>query len=381
SSIDMRDIMDNQKIFIMNLSKGRVGEDSSKLLGGLLITKLQLAAMSRVDIPEEERKDFFLYVDEFQNFATESFANILSEARKYRLCLTLGHQYISQMEETVGDAVFGNVGTIVTFRVGAEDAEFLEREFAPDFVALDLVNLPKYHIYLKLMIDGVASNPFSAKTLPPFQEEVENNRNEIIQHSRKTYATHRDKVEEKIALWSGSFAREGEASHGASSAPNFTNQQAQTEMHEIICQRCKQPSRVPFKPEPGRAVFCKPCKKELDKENQQKRQSESEKASKKEEPKEAEKIERKEPLAFQGGSDLPVATEKVEPETESGTEAEKSSFSLEELLMKKPINFSKKKQEKSIQQKADLKQQIKDSLKETLKQEGDLKPGEVVHFE
>ncbi|MDP2951232.1 MAG: type IV secretion system DNA-binding domain-containing protein [bacterium] len=374
SSIDMRDIMDNQKIFIMNLSKGRVGEDSSKLLGGLLITKLQLAAMSRVDIPEEERKDFFLYVDEFQNFATESFANILSEARKYRLCLILGHQYISQMEETVGDAVFGNVGTIITFRVGAEDAEFLEREFAPDFVALDLVNLPKYHIYLKLMIDGVASNPFSAKTLPPFQEEVENYRNEIIQHSRSIYATYRDKVEEKIALWSGSFTREGEASHNISSAPNLANQQPQTEMYEIVCQRCHQPSRVPFKPEPGRAVFCKPCKKEIDKENQAKRANEK---SKQEvapaQPRQKEKKEKKE--------NLPLKEEtKIPPELEN-EQAEDETFSLEELLMKKPINFTKKKQEKSIQQKANLKQQIKDSLRDTLKQEGELKPGEVVEFE
>src|SRR3990167_1874746 len=133
STINMRDIMDQQKILIMNLSKGRIGEDNSKLLGALLITKLQLAAMSRVDIPEEDRKDFYLYVDEFQNFATESFTNILSKARKYRLNLILGHQYITQMDEIVRDAVFGNVGTLAVFRVGAEDAEFLEKEFSPEF--------------------------------------------------------------------------------------------------------------------------------------------------------------------------------------------------------------------------------------------------------
>ncbi|MGD0576530.1 MAG: type IV secretion system DNA-binding domain-containing protein, partial [Candidatus Staskawiczbacteria bacterium] len=125
SMIDMRDIMDNEKIFIMDLSKGRIGEDNSHLLGALLITRLQLAAMSRVDIPEEDRKDFYLYVDEFQNFATESFANILSEARKYRLNITLGHQYIAQLvtgqDSRVRDAVFGNVGTMAVFRVGAED--------------------------------------------------------------------------------------------------------------------------------------------------------------------------------------------------------------------------------------------------------------------
>jgi len=156
STVDMRDIMDAEKIFIMDLSKGRIGEDNSRLLGALLITRLQLAAMSRVDIPEQDRKDFYLYVDEFQNFATESFANILSEARKYRLNITLGHQYITQMEEEIRDAVFGNVGTLAVFRVGAEDAEYLEREFTPQFTAEDLVNLPKYNVYLKLMIDGVA---------------------------------------------------------------------------------------------------------------------------------------------------------------------------------------------------------------------------------
>ncbi|MFA5767531.1 MAG: type IV secretion system DNA-binding domain-containing protein, partial [Candidatus Paceibacterota bacterium] len=140
SSFDMRRVMDEGKILIMNLSKGRVGEDNSRLLGALMITKLQLAAMSRVDIPEDKRKDFFLYIDEFQNFATESFTNILSEARKYRLALILGHQYITQMEEEVRDAVFGNVGTIISFRVGADDAEYLEKEFTPEFLATDLVN-------------------------------------------------------------------------------------------------------------------------------------------------------------------------------------------------------------------------------------------------
>src|SRR3989339_1356435 len=131
SSIDMRKIMDDEKILIMDLSKGRIGEDNSRLLGALMITKLQLAAMSRVDIPEEERRDFFLYIDEFQNFATESFVNILSEARKFRLALILSHQYIAQLDEDEGrvrDAVFGNVGTMVSFRVGAEDAEWLEKE-------------------------------------------------------------------------------------------------------------------------------------------------------------------------------------------------------------------------------------------------------------
>jgi hypothetical protein len=201
STIDMREIMDERKILIVNLSKGRIGEDSSALLGALVITKLYLAAMSRVDVPEEKRKDFFLYVDEFQNFATESFANILSEARKYRLSLILAHQYIAQMDETVREAVFGNVGTIVSFRIGAEDAEYLEKEFVPIFNAQDLVNLPKYNIYLKLMIDGVAGQPFSAQTLPPFPKPEKSFREEIIEASRRKYGVPRQKVEEMIARW------------------------------------------------------------------------------------------------------------------------------------------------------------------------------------
>jgi CxxC-x17-CxxC domain-containing protein len=202
STIDMREIMDNQKIFIMNLAKGRIGEDSSALLGGMLITRLQLAAMGRVDIPEEERKDFYLYVDEFQNFATLSFANILSEARKYRLNLILAHQYIEQLAEEVAAAVFGNVGTIICFRIGASDAEELAKEFSPYFTEEDLVNLTKYDIYIKLMIDGVASNPFSATGLPPVSGAT-GNKEKVIKVSRERYTTPRELVEEKIIRWSG----------------------------------------------------------------------------------------------------------------------------------------------------------------------------------
>ena len=202
STIEMRDIMDNRKILLMNLAKGRIGEESSALLGAMMITKLQLAAMSRVDIPEEERKDFYLYVDEFQNFATESFGNILSEARKYRLNLTIAHQYIEQLDEKVQAAVFGNVGTIICFRIGAADAEFLEKEFTPNFDENDLVNLTKFSIYLKLMIDGVSSDSFSATTLPPLAGPT-GNRDKVIAVSRERYAKTREKVEEKIMRWSG----------------------------------------------------------------------------------------------------------------------------------------------------------------------------------
>lgn len=207
SSLDMRYILDGNKIFIANVSKGKIGEDASRLLGALLITKIQLAAMSRANIPESERKDFYLYVDEFQNFATDSFAAILSEARKYGLSLTIAHQYIGQLVTDVStrvkDAIFGNVGTIVCFRVGAEDAELFEKELAPEFEVNDIVNLGKREMYLKLMIDGVASHAFSARTidtLPPLEHSY---REEIIEESRKRYATPREEVESAIAQWAG----------------------------------------------------------------------------------------------------------------------------------------------------------------------------------
>ena len=201
STINIRDLMDSNKIVIMNLSKGRIGEDNSRLLGGMLITKIQLSAMERVDTPEAERKDFFLYVDEFQNFATPSFANILSEARKYRLSLVMAHQYIKQLDEVVADAVFGNVGTIVTFRVGGPDAEALVGEFTPTFTEEDIVNLPKFSIFLKLMIDGVASMPFSANTLPPIAQRT-HSLEKVIRSSRERYAKHRAEIEEKVNRWS-----------------------------------------------------------------------------------------------------------------------------------------------------------------------------------
>jgi len=202
STIQIREIMDTKKILIMNLSKGRIGEDNCRLLGGMLITEIQLSAMERVDIPESQREDFFLYVDEFQNFATPSFANILSEARKYRLSLTMAHQYITQLDETVANAVFGNVGTIATFRVGGADAEFLEKEFTPTFLATDIVNLNKFQIMLKLMIDGVASQPFGANTMPPIGKPT-GSAEKVIRVSRERYGRPKDVIEEKITRWVG----------------------------------------------------------------------------------------------------------------------------------------------------------------------------------
>jgi CxxC-x17-CxxC domain-containing protein len=212
SSFDVREAMDSGKILIMNLSKGRVGEDASALIGAMMITKIQLAAMERVDMPEDDRKDFYLYVDEFQNFATESFANILSEARKYRLSLILANQYITQLDEKVADAVFGNAGTIIAFRVGAADAEILEKEFDPVFLMNDIVNLPKYNIYLKLMIDGIAGDAFSATVLPPISlQETAGNEEKVIRVSRERYASSKKEVEDKIRRWSGMLTEDERA--------------------------------------------------------------------------------------------------------------------------------------------------------------------------
>ena len=206
SSFDMREIMDDKKILIVNLSKGRVGEGNARLLGSMLVTKIYLAAMSRADENAQslaKLPQFYLFADEFQNFADKSFAEILSEARKYKLNLTIAHQYIEQMEEEVRDAVFGNVGTMITFRVGAYDADVLEKEFAPVFIAEDLVNLGLRQVYLKLMIDAVTSQPFSAVTLPPIQPPRSSYVKEITDNSRKVFSKPRSVVEKEIIDWHG----------------------------------------------------------------------------------------------------------------------------------------------------------------------------------
>ncbi len=168
SAFDLRQAMDEGKILLVNLAKGKIGGDTAALLGALLVARIGLAAVSRADVPEEERRDFYLYLDEFQSFTTLSLANMLSELRKYRVGMILSHQYLSQLDLQVRDAILGNVGTIICFRVGLADAEILEKEFRPEFSALDLVGLPNYHIYLRLMVDGVVSKPFSAKTVQSF---------------------------------------------------------------------------------------------------------------------------------------------------------------------------------------------------------------------
>ena len=274
SAIDLREIMDGSKILIMNLSKGRIGEDNSALLGAMMITKIQLAAMSRVDIPEKERKDFYLYIDEFQNFSTDSFANILSEARKYRLDLILAHQYIEQLTEKVKPAVFGNVGTMISFRVGAADAEELAKEFMPTFNEEDLVNLPKYEMYLKLMIDGVASSPFSAKGLPPLTEEEKTNQEEkAIRASREKYATPKAVVEERIMNWHESSSEGTSSSSNTVNIPSASGNNSNStivsntrnyepqggEGYKTNCALCGNVTFTPFEPDGVRPVFCKQC--------------------------------------------------------------------------------------------------------------------------
>ncbi len=199
SRLDFRKIMDEGRILIVNLSKGKIGEDASNLLGSLLVSGIQLAAMSRSDIPESQRRDFFLYVDEFQNFCTESFATILSEARKFRLSLVIANQYLAQMNEATAEAVFGNVGSLLVFEVGATDAETLANQLAGGVTPQDLMALPRFTAYLRLLIEGMPSRPFSMETLPPPVPDPDRPRSMIIRRtSRHRYARSADQVEREI---------------------------------------------------------------------------------------------------------------------------------------------------------------------------------------
>ena len=270
STIDIFDIMNNKKIFLVNVSKGRIGEDNSALLGAMIITKIQLSAMERVRIPEEERQDFYLYVDEFQNFATDSFAGILSESRKYRLNLTLAHQYIGQLVTNVStevrDAVFGNVGTMLIFRIGAADAEFLENEFAPEFAPEDIVNLPNYSIYLKLMVDGMTSRPFSAATLPPFKISVSSVTSEkVIETSRELYARPRDVIENEINRWSGMMGagempgEAGDVAIASRQRVGIATPAGPGVKYSAVCASCGKTTELNFKPMEGRPIYCREC--------------------------------------------------------------------------------------------------------------------------
>ena len=201
STINLREIMDNKKILLINLAQGKLGEETASLLGGMIITRLQSTAMERIDIPRDERNDFYLYVDEFQNYATESFAKILSEARKFKLNLVMTNQYIDQLPLTVQQAIFGNVGTLGSYVVSQADANILANEFAPMFSAEDLVSLDAYSMYVKLCIDGMTSVPFSAKSLDCRYQPV-GLREEIVSVSRENYGTDKEEIEDKILRWS-----------------------------------------------------------------------------------------------------------------------------------------------------------------------------------
>jgi len=204
STFDFRELIEKKKILLINLSIGQVGEANADLLGSMMSTKVFLTAMNRADMTKEELSkapNFYLYIDEFQNLANDSFADILSQARKYKLNLTMAHQYIEQMPDTVRAAVFGNVGSMITFRVGSIDAEIFEKEYAPTFYTDDLVNLGKFQIYLRLMIDGIGSAPFSARTLPPIKKNEVTFREEIIETSRKQFSRSKKEVEIEINEW------------------------------------------------------------------------------------------------------------------------------------------------------------------------------------
>ena len=202
SSVDFGFVMDQKRILLANLSKGKIGEDKSNLLGSAIVTKMYLAALERQNLPEEHRKDFYLYIDEFQNFSTDIFPSILSEARKYRLNLNLAHQYLYQLPDSIKHAVFGNVGTVISFRVGSYDAKELAEEMKPVFTGEDLENLDNHHIALRLLIDGKMSPAFSAITMPPLKPKGhEAERDTVLRISRERYATPRDIVEEKLQSW------------------------------------------------------------------------------------------------------------------------------------------------------------------------------------
>lgn len=210
SSFSIQEVMDNKKILICNLSKGKIGEDASALLGSMILTAIQSASLFRASYQPQHRTPFYLYVDEIHSFLTLSFANMLAEVRKYGIALFLTHQYIEQLDERIRSAIFGNVGTLISFRVGAKDAEYLAREFYSIFREEDLINLPKYSMYLKLMIDGASSKPFSAITMP-LKKYLKTFKNEVILKSRKKYCMEKVKSERTIELIKKNTSRDDPA--------------------------------------------------------------------------------------------------------------------------------------------------------------------------
>jgi hypothetical protein len=211
SGFNLRDIMDNKKILLVNLSKGRMGELNSKLLGIIFVMKFQAAAMGRADMAEDQRQDFSLYVDEFQNFATESFESILSEARKYRLNLILGNQFMTQLTDKIREAIIGNVGTVISGRIGITDAEILVKKFAPTFDAEDLTKMPNYQSVTSVMINNVPSAPFSMSFLPPMGQSNAQLSDALKRLSAAKYGKPRAQVEKDIFTRLGAAAAEKKA--------------------------------------------------------------------------------------------------------------------------------------------------------------------------
>jgi hypothetical protein len=201
STLDLRAIMDNGGILIVNLSKGKIGDDASGLLGALLVTALQLAAMSRADVPEENRRDFFAYIDEFSNFTSEAFASTFSEARKYRLALTVATQFIEQLDEPTRDSLWGNVGTTIAFQSSQRDAEILAEQLGGDLLPADLLTLPKYQAYVRMLVDGRPSAPFSMRTLlPPIKTAADQSADVTRRTSRHRYSRPVQQVDRELAL-------------------------------------------------------------------------------------------------------------------------------------------------------------------------------------
>jgi hypothetical protein len=198
--VDIPFVMDNGRLFIANLSKGQLGHDKANLLGSLLVTQFQLGAMARSNRPESERRDFYLFIDEFQNFSTDAFASILAEARKYRLCLTMSHQYIDQLPLPIRQAVFGNVGTLIAFRIGYTDAEVMSKEFGNTFPAPALADLERYEAVVKLLVDSSNLEPFRAKMFPPLENRI-GRKNNLIALSRERFAMPRGLIEDKLNRW------------------------------------------------------------------------------------------------------------------------------------------------------------------------------------
>ncbi len=198
--VDIPFMMDNGRLFIANLSKGQLGEDKANLLGSLLVTQFQLGAMARSSRPESERRDFYLFIDEFQNFSTDAFASVLAEARKYRLCLTLSHQYIDQLPLSIRQAVFGNAGTLIAFRIGHTDAEVMANEFGNAIPASALADLERYEAVVKLLVEGSNLEPFRARMLPPMGSGI-GRKNKLIVLSRERFAMRRKTIEDKLNRW------------------------------------------------------------------------------------------------------------------------------------------------------------------------------------